>query len=78
MILYICFLNNILIYDATFEGHVKHLKEVLQRLITAGLKIKPSKTFVGMSKINFSGHEILSEGPRPGQRMIDKPCLTDN
>ena len=37
------YLNDIVVFSRTFEEHIERLAEVLDRLIGAGLKVKPSK-----------------------------------
>ena len=54
------YLDDIIIYSHNTEDHFKHLKEVLERLHTAGLKLKPSKCYLFQKSVHYLGH-IISE-----------------
>ena len=49
-------------FSSTFEQHLERLGEVLDRLITAGLKVKPSKCQLGRRRVIFLGHVVSQEG----------------
>ena len=52
------FLDDILIHSATWEEHLVLLDKVLARLRKARLTAKPSKCFVGMTTLEYLGHEL--------------------
>lgn len=54
------FFDDIVIYSQTFEEHLEHLQDVLQRLSKAGLTVNPEKMVVGSNKIEFLGHVIAN------------------
>ena len=56
------YLDDIVVFSATFEEHLQRLGEVLDRLIAAGLKVKPSKCQLGRRRVNFLGHMVSQEG----------------
>ena len=56
------YLDNIVVFSASFEEHMEHLEEVLQRLQAAGLKVKPSKCQLGRQRVGFLGHIVSQEG----------------
>ena len=58
----ICFayLDDIIIFSATFEQHLLRLDAVLQRLRSANLKLKPTKYHFAQSKVQYLGHVISS------------------
>ena len=37
------YINNVLVFSCTLEEHLQHLRQVIQRISAAGLKLKPSK-----------------------------------
>ncbi|XP_038050657.1 uncharacterized protein LOC119723850 isoform X2 [Patiria miniata] len=63
------YIDDVLIYTDTWVRHLQVLKEVLQRLQTAGLTARPSKCYIGCKSLEFLGH-IVGNGvlrPRPGK-----------
>jgi transposase InsO family protein len=52
------FFDDLVIYSDTFEEHVVHIREVLNRLKNAGLTVNPSKMTVASNQIEFLGHVI--------------------
>ena len=59
------YLDDLLIHDNTFEGHLKTLEKVLQVTQAAGLKIQPSKCALFRKETEYLGHQISKEGIRP-------------
>ena len=73
------FIDDILVHNSDWPGHVKTLKLVLDRLRRANLAARPSKCLVGYKSLEFLGHEVgegvirtnptirkkISEAPRP-------------
>ena len=58
------YLDDIIIYSQTFAEHQEHLQEVFNRLVQAGLKLKPSKCQLFQAEVNFLGHIIGRSGVR--------------
>lgn len=58
------YLDDIIVYSQTFDQHLKHLKEVLDRIRQAGMKLKPEKCQLFRSEVNFLGHIIARDGIR--------------
>ena len=56
------FLDDILVYSNTLEEHVKHLRQVLERLDSAKLYAKMSKCELAKSEVEFLGHHIGANG----------------
>ena len=59
------YIDDIIIVGRSFEEHLHHLQQVLDRLKSAGLKIQPSKCHFLQKKVNFLGHIVSSEGVSP-------------
>ena len=51
-----------MVFSRTFEEHIERLGEVLDRLIGAGLKVKPSKCQLAHRRVLFLGHAVSEEG----------------
>ena len=58
------YLDDIIVYSRTFEEHVSHLGEVLDRIQEAGMKLKPSKCQLFCPEVSFLGHIIGRDGVR--------------
>lgn len=56
------YLNDIVIFSTTIEEHNTRLRNVLQRLRNAGLKLKPSKCCFVQSSVKYLGHIVSGEG----------------
>ena len=56
----LAYLDDIIIFRATFEEHLNRLEQALKRLQTANLKLKPSKCAFGKKSVSVLGH-IISE-----------------
>ena len=67
----LCYLDDILIYSATFDEHLKHLTEVFQRLKDAKLKLNPPKCHFGLDKILYLGHVLSPKGMEVDKSKID-------
>ena len=59
------YLDDILIFSQDNETHLKHLKEVFQRLREADLKLKASKCNFFKKHIQYLGHLVSGEGIEP-------------
>lgn len=56
------YLDDLLVYSSTFEGHLVRLESVLQRLREAGLKVKVEKCHFLQSEVKFLGHVVSAQG----------------
>ena len=46
-----------LTHTATWDDHIKALKDLFQRVREAGLTIRPAKCYVGYDDVEFLGHK---------------------
>lgn len=56
------YLDDIVVYSATYEEHMQRLEAVFRRLREAGLKLKPSKCRLFQKTIKYLGHVVSEEG----------------
>ena len=68
----LAYLDDIIVYDTSFEEHLRSVELVLQALAKADLKVKPSKCEWCRSEINFLGHVVSAEGVKTQKRNIEK------
>ena len=68
----LAYMDDIIIFSTTFEEHMRDLEDVLDRLIAANLKLKPSKCEIGRDRIKFLGHILTPKGIRPTPDNIEK------
>jgi hypothetical protein len=71
------YLDDILVTGATEQEHLANLVQVLQRLQSAGMRLKSSKCAFLLSSVSYLGHIISSEGLRTAeskvQAVVDAP-----
>ncbi|GBG69312.1 hypothetical protein CBR_g4011 [Chara braunii] len=56
------YLDDILVYSRTLEDHIRHLRDVLQRLRKHGFYAKLSKCRFAQRKVDFLGHHVSDQG----------------
>jgi hypothetical protein len=59
------YLDDIIIFSRTVEQHIESLRLVLERLRSAGLKLKPAKCDIMRRSVEFLGHLVSSDGIEP-------------
>ena len=59
------YLDDVIIFSATFEEHLVRLRQIFDRFREANLTLKPKKSFFGQQRIKFLGHYVSSEGIEP-------------
>ena len=65
------YIDDILIWGATFEEHLDRLTEVWEKLEGANLKLKTSKCGLFQKQVKFLGHVIGSFGIRPDNKKVE-------
>ena len=65
------YMDDVVVYSDRWEDHVRHLREVLERLRVAGLTAKPSKCQLGMSHCYYLGYMVGGGVVKPDQRKVD-------
>lgn len=64
------FLDDVLIYSESFDEHIEHMREVLNRISNAGLTINPTKVQLCKHSLKFLGHIIAPGECRPDPEKI--------
>ena len=64
------FLDDILIYSASMEEHVEHLRQVLNTLRRERLYAKASKCEMVQTSIEFLGQQISGDGMTPTEAKL--------
>lgn len=59
---YRAYIDNIVIFSATLEKHVEHLKAVFKRFQDLNISINPNKSFIGYSLVTLLGQEVNGLG----------------
>ena len=65
------YLDDIIIFSATFSEHVARLRNVLQRLRNANLKLKPSKCCFAQSSVKYLGHIVSRKGVHADPEKVE-------
>lgn len=65
------YMDDIIIFSANLEEHVKNLKLLFKRLREAKLKIQLDKSEFLRKEVEFLGHVVTPEGIRPNPRKIE-------
>jgi len=64
------YLDDVLVFSKTLEGHLEHLRTVIERLAAAGLKLKPSKCHFIRQEVEYLGHIITPNGLKPNPQRV--------
>lgn len=68
----IIYLDDIIVYGATFEEHMNRVEEVLKRMIDANFKLRPEKCQLLQPEVTFLGHVVSADGVRPNPDNVAK------
>ena len=66
------YIDDVLIHNETWKEHMFSLHAVFQRILNAGLTIKPSKCYIGYSAVSFGGHKIIQGKLQTRQKLTEK------
>ena len=56
------YLDDIIVWSATFDEHLHRLRQVFDRIRRAGQKLKPAKCQFLKKQVTFLGHAVSSQG----------------
>ena len=68
----VIYIDDILIFNRSFEEHLSLVTKVLRALANNGIKIKASKCEFFQPEVSFLGHIVNSEGIRKSEEYIQK------
>ncbi|KAK3732861.1 hypothetical protein RRG08_056692 [Elysia crispata] len=68
----VSYFDDVFIFSNTWEEHLKRIKKVLETLRASGFTIRPSKTCVGCTSIDFLGHIISANHIKPDPAKTEK------
>ena len=66
------YIDDVIVLGRTFQDHLSNIALVLQRLRSAGLKVKPGKCELLKRKVSFLGHVVSAEGIATDPTKIEK------
>ena len=56
------YLDDIIVFSKSFEEHVEHVRQVLRRLQSHGVKLKPGKSKLFRRQVSFLGRVVSENG----------------
>ncbi|CAC5375579.1 Transposon Ty3-G Gag-Pol polyprotein,Transposon Ty3-I Gag-Pol polyprotein,Retrovirus-related Pol polyprotein from transposon 297 [Mytilus coruscus] len=65
------YVDDILVFSKSFEEHLNHLQLVFDKLISAGLTLKPGKCIFARKEAIYLGHTISKEGVKVDTSKVD-------
>jgi hypothetical protein len=65
------YLDDIIVFSRTFDEHINDLREVLNRLRNANLKLKTSKCHFFQKELKYLGNIVSSQGIAPDRTEIE-------
>jgi len=66
----LAYLDDLIIFSRTFDHYIERLQKVFDRLVAAGLKLKPSKCAVFQKRVKFLGSIVSGEGMEPDPEKV--------
>ena len=66
------YLDNILVASKSFNEHLQQLREVFERLRSAGLRLKPKKCLFLRNEVPYLGHVVTAQGIKPDPAKTEK------
>lgn len=72
------YLDDIIVFSRTFDEHVEHLRQVLQRLKAHGVKLKPRKCKMFKREVHYLGRVVSERGYRPDSTNVEAVAQLKN
>ena len=64
------YIDDIIIFSASVDEHVVHLKEVFRMLRDANVKLNPKKCSFGKQRVEYLGQVVMPEGISPNPDKV--------
>ena len=65
------YLDDVIVFSDSETEHLKWLRAVLEHFQEHGLKLKPSKCTFFKTEITYLGHQVSTEGMKPGTENLN-------
>ena len=65
------YLDDVIVYSPTFDEHVEHVRQVLQKLQQHGVKLKAKKCHLFQQEVNYLGRIVSADGYRQDPKHTD-------
>ena len=65
------YIDDVLVYSENSLEHSTHLRQVFQRLSSAGLTLRGHKCSIGKTEVTYLGHTFNSSGMSPSSDKVD-------
>jgi hypothetical protein len=66
----LAYLDDVIIYSPTFNEHLVHLDDILNRLNQANFRLNIDKCYIAQTSINYLGHQVEHSNIRPNSDNI--------
>ena len=67
----LAYLDDIVIFSATFDQHISDLRNVFEKLRTANISLKASKCVIAADEVEYLGYELGANGIKPQKRLTE-------
>lgn len=64
------YIDDVIVFSASFEQHLTRLRAVLERIAKAGLRLKSTKCQFVQRQVKNQGHVISEQGIKPDPQKI--------
>lgn len=65
------YIDDVIVFSHSFDEHVEHIRQVLQRMKQHGIKLKPKKCKLFRKEVNCLGRVVSADGHRPDPSNVD-------
>src|SRR5438045_7209189 len=66
------YFDDVIIYSKSFEEHLRHIEDVLNRIRRVNLRLKVKKCHFGASELQFLKHVVGKDGVKPNPEKVEK------